>query len=38
MLSLADLLADRHLDFTNGKPGDEALHAKCFPCHVLGLK
>jgi hypothetical protein len=20
-------------DFTNGKPGDEALHAKCFPCH-----
>jgi hypothetical protein len=34
MLSLADLLADRHLDFTNGKPGDEALHAKCFPCHA----
>ena len=21
-------------DFTNGKPGDEALHAKCFPCHL----
>ncbi|HSS69665.1 MAG TPA: cytochrome P460 family protein [Casimicrobiaceae bacterium] len=21
-------------DFTNGKPGDLALHAKCFPCHV----
>jgi hypothetical protein len=20
-------------DFTNGKPGNEALHAKCFPCH-----
>ena len=20
-------------DFTNGKPGDEALHEKCFPCH-----
>ena len=20
-------------DFTNGKPGDVALHAKCFPCH-----
>lgn len=20
-------------DFTNRKPGDEALHAKCFPCH-----
>ena len=20
-------------DFTNGKPGDEALHARCFPCH-----
>ena len=20
-------------DFTNGKPGDLALHAKCFPCH-----
>jgi hypothetical protein len=20
-------------DFTNGKPGDEALHQKCFPCH-----
>jgi hypothetical protein len=23
-------------DFTNGKPGDEALHAKCFPCHQPG--
>jgi Cytochrome P460 len=23
-------------DFTNGKPGDEALHAKCFPCHAPG--
>ena len=22
-------------DFTNGKPGDEALHRTCFPCHVL---
>ena len=21
-------------DFTNGKPGDEGLHAKCFPCHA----
>ena len=21
-------------DFTNGKPGDEALHKTCFPCHV----
>ena len=21
-------------DFTKGKPGDEALHTKCFPCHV----
>jgi len=20
-------------DFTNGKPGDEATHQKCFPCH-----
>jgi hypothetical protein len=20
-------------DFTNSKPGDEALHEKCFPCH-----
>jgi len=20
-------------DFTNGRPGDEALHEKCFPCH-----
>jgi hypothetical protein len=23
-------------DFTNGKPGNEALHAKCFPCHAPG--
>jgi Cytochrome P460 len=22
-----------YADFTNGKPGDEALHEKCFPCH-----
>jgi hypothetical protein len=21
-------------DFTNGKPGSEALHEKCFPCHL----
>jgi len=21
-------------DFTNGKPGDEALHRTCFPCHA----
>jgi Cytochrome P460 len=21
-------------DFTNGKPGDQALHEKCFPCHL----
>src|SRR5277367_4189706 len=21
-------------DFTKGKPGNEALHAKCFPCHA----
>jgi hypothetical protein len=21
-------------DFTNGKPGDKALHATCFACHV----
>ena len=21
-------------DFTNGKPGNEALHKTCFPCHV----
>ena len=20
-------------DFTNGKPGDQAMHEKCFPCH-----
>jgi hypothetical protein len=23
-------------DFTNGRPGDHALHGKCFPCHVPG--
>ena len=23
-----------YADFTNGKPGDEALHKTCFPCHV----
>jgi hypothetical protein len=23
-------------DFTNGKPGNEALHEKCFPCHLPG--
>jgi Cytochrome P460 len=23
-------------DFTNGRPGGEALHAKCFPCHQPG--
>jgi Cytochrome P460 len=22
-----------YADFTNGKPGDESLQAKCFPCH-----
>jgi hypothetical protein len=22
-----------YADFTNGKPGDVALHEKCFPCH-----
>ena len=22
-----------YADFTNGKPGNEALHEKCFPCH-----
>ena len=22
-----------YADFTNGKPGDTALHEKCFPCH-----
>jgi hypothetical protein len=21
-------------DFKNGKPGDEALHKTCYPCHV----
>ena len=21
-------------DFTNGKPGNQALHEKCFPCHL----
>jgi len=23
-----------YADFTNGKPGDEALHKTCFPCHL----
>jgi len=23
-----------YADFTNGKPGDQPLHEKCFPCHV----
>jgi hypothetical protein len=23
-----------YADFTNGKPGDQALHTKCFPCHL----
>jgi hypothetical protein len=23
-------------DFTNGKPGDDALHEKCWPCHQPG--
>ena len=23
-----------YADFTNGKPGDESLHEKCFPCHL----
>ena len=25
-----------YADFTNGKPGNEALHEKCFPCHQPG--
>src|SRR5271167_517960 len=25
-----------YADFTNGKPGNEALHEKCFPCHAPG--
>ena len=25
-------------DFTNGHPGNEALHAKCFPCHPPGKR
>ena len=24
----------KYADFTNGKPGDQALHEKCFPCHA----
>jgi len=24
-----------YADFTNGKPGNEALHKTCFPCHEL---
>jgi hypothetical protein len=23
-----------YADFANGKPGDQALHEKCFPCHL----
>ena len=23
-----------YADFTSGRPGDQALHEKCFPCHV----
>jgi hypothetical protein len=23
-----------YADFTNGRPGNEALHEKCFPCHL----
>ena len=23
-----------YADFTNGRPGDQPLHEKCFPCHV----
>jgi Cytochrome P460 len=23
-----------YADFTNGKPGDEALHKTCYPCHL----
>jgi hypothetical protein len=23
-----------YADFTDGKPGDQALHEKCFPCHL----
>jgi hypothetical protein len=23
-----------YADFTNRRPGDRALHEKCFPCHV----
>jgi hypothetical protein len=23
-----------YADFTNGRPGDEKLHAACFPCHL----
>jgi hypothetical protein len=23
-----------YADFTKGKPGDQALHEKCFPCHL----
>ena len=25
-----------YADFTNGKPGDETLHERCFPCHAPG--
>ena len=26
-----------YADFTNGRPGDQALHEKCFPCHVPAI-
>ena len=26
-----------YADFTNGQPGDQALHEKCFPCHVPAI-
>ena len=29
-------MAGGFADFTNGKPGDEALHKTCYPCHKLG--
>jgi hypothetical protein len=29
------LAARRFAGFKNGKPGDDALHKSCFPCHCL---
>jgi hypothetical protein len=26
-----------YADFTNGRPGNQALHEKCFPCHVPAM-